>query len=287
MAICRAYQPVPAALFSCGSSHFPHHQRHSFDDQNANAVYDPGESGLAGVLVGLDPGCDGSGDATTTTGSDGSYTFGALEAGQNYCVDALPPEGYKWTLYPLLIHSLEADATGADFGFTNLPLFSWTPGIPDEGGSATFTAVDGFADYAWNVTSDTGAACASLNWAIADATGQTVALSFGASGVYQVCVQMLNVGWPIYDGQLVTVANVAPSMPYGLMVYPEPSDVDEEVRLEVTYSEQDPVTCSISAGVYNLCLMVGDGTLSNTACTLAVAYDPTTVLGGGSIVVHR
>jgi len=220
----------------------------AFDDQNANGVYDSGEPGLPGVTVGLAQDCDWANVVTLTSGADGSYAFNDLQAGQAYCVDVLPPDGYKVTLYDLLIDALDADVTGRDFGLTNQALFTWMPSTPDEGGAATFAAVGGFAEHAWQIT-EPGVACNSDMWGSPDATGPTADLSFGPSGQYQVCLLMSNsAGYPVFDGQLVTVANVAPAMPYGLSVFPQPSDVGQQVQVEVAYVDEDPVTCEIDYG---------------------------------------
>lgn len=55
-------------------------------DMNANGTRNPGEGGMADVTVSLRAGgCGGSVVATTTTASNGSYSFADLSAG-NYCV---------------------------------------------------------------------------------------------------------------------------------------------------------------------------------------------------------
>lgn len=219
-----------------------------FDDQNANGAYDTGEPGLSGVTIGAEKGCDWANVVTLTSGADGSYTFNDLEAGQAYCVDVLPPAGYKVTLWDLVIASLDADVTGRDFGLTNQALFTWAPSTPDEGGTATFAAVGGFAEHEWQIT-EPGVACKSDIWESPDAIGPTADLGFGRSGQYQVCLRMSNsMGYPVFDGQLVMVANAPPSMPYGLSVHPEPSTVGDTITVEVAYVDEDPVTCEIDYG---------------------------------------
>ena len=51
-----------------------------YDDANGNGTRNAGEGGVAGRTITLDPGTpsDSSDDLTTTTGSDGSYSFGGL-----------------------------------------------------------------------------------------------------------------------------------------------------------------------------------------------------------------
>ncbi|MCX6027286.1 MAG: hypothetical protein NTY23_13700 [Chloroflexi bacterium] len=52
----------------------------------ANAIFEPGEPGIAGVTVKLGAGaCPASGLASTVTGADGGFSFGGLRAGP-YCV---------------------------------------------------------------------------------------------------------------------------------------------------------------------------------------------------------
>ncbi|MEP7345470.1 MAG: SdrD B-like domain-containing protein, partial [Gemmatimonadaceae bacterium] len=62
-------------------------------DLNANGIQDAGEPGLSGVTVAL----SGAKSATTTTASNGSYTFSSLFAG-NYTVTVTKPSGYSPTL---------------------------------------------------------------------------------------------------------------------------------------------------------------------------------------------
>ena len=68
-----------------------------FHDGNGDLVYQAGELPIAGATVHLYSGVCGSGGGeigTTTTGSDGRYSFGGILPG-NYCVDVVPvPASY-------------------------------------------------------------------------------------------------------------------------------------------------------------------------------------------------
>lgn len=237
-----------------------------FDDANANGAFDTGETGLSGVSVGLAKGGDWANMTETTTGSDGSYTFSGLEAGQSYSLNVNPLAGYKVSLYPSSIPSLDADVTGMDFGLTTQPLFTWTPAAPDEGGSATFTAVSGFTNYAWKIT-DPGLDCGNASWTPPAAIGQTADLSFGGSSQYQVCLRMENpFSAFVYEGQLVTITNLAP-VSLGAGITPEPSvagqpitdawasfsDVDHLAACTVNYGDGTPLETGIIPSDENSC----------------------------------
>jgi uncharacterized repeat protein (TIGR01451 family) len=221
-----------------------------FDDQNANGAYDPGEPGLSGVQVQLDKGCDQSVDATVNSASDGSYSFADQAPGSSYCLGATAPVGYTLTREDAYIASLSADTTGRDFGFTSVPFFTWSPATPNEGGSATFTAVDGWNTYGWKV-GQPGSDCSSWSWGLVDESTRVADLSFGASGQYQVCLR-LSMSIPllyVYTGQTVTVANVAPVVTSGPSASPEPSNVGDAVSVELAFSDYyDTVTCMIDYG---------------------------------------
>jgi uncharacterized repeat protein (TIGR01451 family) len=235
-----------------------------FNDANANGVFDTGEPGISGVEVTLDKGCDQSVDSTVNSGSDGSYQFTDQEPGQSYCLRVVAPTGYKLTLYSNWVEGLDSDVIGMDWGFTNQSLFTWTPTTPDEGSSATFTAVSGWPSYAWAVTQP-GTECALQNL---DTFGQTVTLNFGASGQYQVCLELTNwAGWPIYDSQLVTVANVAPvPLADGIAILPEPSTAGSPLlNAQGAFQDLDPLATCVGpahtyaiAGTYTVTFTVTD-----------------------------
>jgi uncharacterized repeat protein (TIGR01451 family) len=222
-----------------------------FDDVNANGAFDTGELGMSGESVGLAKGGDWANMTETTSGSDGSYTFSGLEAGQSYSLDVNPPEGYKVSRFPVPdpIPSLDADVTGMDFGLTTQPLFTWTPAAPDEGGSATFTAVSGFRNYAWKIT-DPGLDCGNASWTPPTAIGQTAELFFGGSSQYQVCLQMENpFSAFVYEGQLVSITNLGP-VPLGASIWPEPSVAGQSITAaSAAFSDRDHLAaCTVNYG---------------------------------------
>jgi uncharacterized repeat protein (TIGR01451 family) len=94
-----------------------------FEDINGDGTYNPGELGLAGVTVSLvGPGPDGvfsSADDvvyTTTTTTDGSYTFDDIPVGA-YRVKEIDPDGYVSTSSNNVPISIPPDGTvSANFG---------------------------------------------------------------------------------------------------------------------------------------------------------------------------
>jgi Ca2+-binding RTX toxin-like protein len=66
------------------------------DDPNGNAAIDDGEAVLPGVTVGFDTNGDQALDVTTTTASDGTYSFQNL-APRTYKVVLVVPDGYDST----------------------------------------------------------------------------------------------------------------------------------------------------------------------------------------------
>jgi len=86
-----------------------------WNDVDGDGVWDAGESGLAGVTVAL----SGGASATTATGPDGSYSFGALAAG-DYAVESFGPGGMAPTTASPVQVALPTDdaaAAGVDFGW--------------------------------------------------------------------------------------------------------------------------------------------------------------------------
>jgi len=114
-----------------------------YDDANNTGAHDQNENGLEGVTVFLDANNNGvldSGEATTVTDSDGSYSFLGLDASASapYIVRAIPPAGWASTQPGSNSYSLTFNGpqylVGNDFGFHNpntfvnhLPTFTTTP----------------------------------------------------------------------------------------------------------------------------------------------------------------
>jgi protocatechuate 3,4-dioxygenase beta subunit len=84
---------------------------HVYVDSNTNNVLNPGEQGLAGVLITLkDSG--GNTVATTTTAADGSYLFNNIDPG-TYTIAETQPAGYTSTEHPTdSISSVSVPAAG-------------------------------------------------------------------------------------------------------------------------------------------------------------------------------
>ena len=67
-----------------------------FEDSNEDGVQDPGEPGIAGVVVNLLDENGGPTGQTTTTGADGLYSFDDIEPG-NYIVEVVLPADREFT----------------------------------------------------------------------------------------------------------------------------------------------------------------------------------------------
>lgn len=90
-----------------------------YDDADSDGAFGGGESGLGGGTVTLEDE-DGNEVATTTTDSDGTYTFEDILGGEDYTVVVKAPDGYVGTENSdgYEITDLDGDLTDADFGFT-------------------------------------------------------------------------------------------------------------------------------------------------------------------------
>ena len=83
-----------------------------WEDKNCNGVKNPGEKGIAGVLLTLSPG-----GATTYTDNGGAYNFTSLGSG-TYTVTETDPAGYCSTTpnSMTVIIAKGKDVSGVDFG---------------------------------------------------------------------------------------------------------------------------------------------------------------------------
>jgi uncharacterized protein (DUF2141 family) len=147
-----------------------------FNDTNGNGVQDQGEPGIGGVTINLR---DSSGNivTTTTTNSNGNYSFPNLAPG-NYTVSVPnPPAGFTPTLVPSSI-SLQPgqNVDTADFGFTQQPR-----------GTIGDTV---FSDTNGNSTQEPGEpGIPGLTVLVRDSSGNTVATTnTDANGKYSVNV---------------------------------------------------------------------------------------------------
>src|SRR5207244_13640528 len=95
-----------------------------YDDANGNGTRDAGEGGVASRTITLDPGTpgDSSDDLTTTTGSDGSYSFSGLKPGVQYTITTDHPAHWMCTDpggscdHVLTPQSGDGDVQNLDFG---------------------------------------------------------------------------------------------------------------------------------------------------------------------------
>lgn len=98
-------------------------------DTNGNGVYDSGETGLPGWTIRLrisnGQGGPYSSYRTTTTASDGSYTFSSLDNGKFYEVTEVLQSGWSQTYpsggYYTSLHITNSYFTGIDFGNRKVP----------------------------------------------------------------------------------------------------------------------------------------------------------------------
>ena len=90
-----------------------------YTDTDSSGSFDEDESGWGGITVTLE---DDAGNvvATTTTNTDGTYTFEDIPGGEDYSVVVEAPDGYVGTQNSggYEITDLDADLTGVDFGYT-------------------------------------------------------------------------------------------------------------------------------------------------------------------------
>ncbi len=103
-----------------------------FEDVNGNGLLDSGEPGLPGFTIELDLNNDGSVDQTTTTLSDGSYSFRAVRPGQHRLTEIVPP-GWIQTAPSggqYIVDQIGSDIGGLDFG--NQPILATLSGLKFE-----------------------------------------------------------------------------------------------------------------------------------------------------------
>lgn len=93
-------------------------------DTNGNGIHDSGETGLSGwtirLMISNGPGGPYSSYRTTTTASDGSYTFNSLDNGKYYEVTEVIQSGWSQTYpsngYYTDLHITNSYFTGMNFG---------------------------------------------------------------------------------------------------------------------------------------------------------------------------
>jgi uncharacterized repeat protein (TIGR01451 family)/fimbrial isopeptide formation D2 family protein len=210
-----------------------------WDDRNGDGVQDAGEPGISGLTVTL-TGTDALGNAltvTTTTGTDGAYTFINLLAG-SYTVTVTPPAGMSNTYdsgtgnnhnTPVTLGATET-RTDVDFGYRGTSSIGdrvWhdrdggadqdagEPGLP--GLTVTLTGTDTFGN-ALSLSTTTGAngIYGFANLAPANASGYTITVTTPPAGTTPTFDR---------DGSVVGAsANTATGMTLGAGA--APTDVD-------------------------------------------------------------
>ncbi|BAY07168.1 SdrD B-like domain-containing protein [Calothrix sp. NIES-2098] len=147
-----------------------------FNDTNANNRQDPGEPGIAGVQLNLRD-QNGNVIGTTTTDSNGRYSFPNLVQGQYTVAVSQPPSGFTPTLTQPNPISLGGGQNfdRADFGFTQ----------PAQGTGSIGDFV--FSDTNGNNVAEPGeAGIANLNLVLRDTNGNVIATTkTDANGIYR------------------------------------------------------------------------------------------------------
>ena len=111
-----------------------------FNDLNGNGVLDPGEPGLAGVTINLQP--SAGNPVTTTTDTAGNFSFQDLTPG-TYTVSEVVPSGYRQTL-PAAPGTIAVTVTAGNTS-SNLLFGNQLIPITEEKGS-----ISGFVFYDFN-----------------------------------------------------------------------------------------------------------------------------------------
>jgi uncharacterized surface anchored protein len=121
-----------------------------YDDLNDNGVYDGSDTGIAGVTVTL-TGSDNMGDSvsvTTTTGSNGSYSFTGVFPG-TYDITETPPAGYL----PGAVTAGSLGGTTASYATDNIAVSSGQTGNNYNFGEVQPSTLSGFV---YNDANDNG-----------------------------------------------------------------------------------------------------------------------------------
>ena len=114
-------------------------------DANGNGLQDPGESGVANVVVELHQ-ADGTLVASTTTDASGQYAFTNVPAG-DYYLRVVSPTGYVFTLANQGSDDL-ADSD-VDRGSGRTPVFTLAPGQSDASWDAGLIPTVRLGGYTW------------------------------------------------------------------------------------------------------------------------------------------
>lgn len=120
-----------------------------FDDLDRDGSQDPGEPGLAGVVVTIDSGADGSIDDQEITDGSGGYTANVISPG-TYRVRAVPPAGFVQTsANPPDASPGDLETVDADFAFAELLSVLEIPVLGAWGMTAFAMALAAAAGVTW------------------------------------------------------------------------------------------------------------------------------------------
>jgi len=114
-------------------------------DSNENAVQDPGEPGVAGVLVQV---AGPSGVFQTMTDGFGHWQVNGLQPG-NYTVDFTAPIGYVWVEQNIGTDDIDSDADAAGFAGVHTVVVSAVDNTVDGGLIEENTPTGGLGDLVW------------------------------------------------------------------------------------------------------------------------------------------
>jgi len=120
-----------------------------YNDTNRNGAQDTGESGYNGATVTLSDG------QTTTTDSNGNYTFSNLPQEDTYTATVTPPNDYVATTTNPVRFALSADATDKNFGLAPFQSLSINAGGSSASSFVSDEDFSGGTPYSSSATVDT------------------------------------------------------------------------------------------------------------------------------------
>lgn len=212
-----------------------------FRDQDQDAIYDSDEYTLSGWTINLDQDCNGTVDATATTGYWGSYDFYNKTAGKCYRITAVEQPGYQRTTTELADFVLTENTLSLNMGFY-YPIIILSPGQLPSGTvgqeyNQVFSASGGAEPYTYTVIDSVLPAGLTLS------TGGTLSGTPTTTGVYYIEVQAEDanqaVGYDYYviyiktDGVFTFTSSSNPSAsgdPVTFTVSATGDAVDEELN---------------------------------------------------------
>jgi hypothetical protein len=255
-----------------------------YQDTNNNATIDSNEPGIAGITVFLDvdnSGTKDGGEPTTTTATDGTYSFSDLDATPHRARAVLPAGAVRNTANPATINlTSNTPVTGVAFGLDVLGSMSGTlfvdingNGVMDAGDTAGLEGVTIFIDANHNAVFDT------------DETSTTTAasgaytLSLLHAGTYDIDA-VLPAGYlqttTELDTTTITLNQDVASKNIG-------AHLDGRVAGTVYYDQNGDKTNNSEPGVRGVSVFVdkdGDNALDDGEPTATTAEDGTYTIAG-------